>query len=243
MAMLRKAMRKVLSRNTLYYPGCVLKHAAPELDQNYREILKKLKIDHIVIEEFVCCGSPVLASGYKEDFENLKKKNIELLDRYGISKIITPCPGCARMFIQDYKLGDEGIEVIHMTQLLAKKLEKINDLFKKGKAAKVTYHDPCHLGRHLGVYDDPRKVIIAAGYGLEEFERSRNKAVCCGAGAGMKANFPEIANKIAKEKFSNVKTKLITTSCALCYLHLKENAPKEFEVKELSELIKDAITG
>lgn len=243
MATLRKVMRKVLSRNTLYYPGCVIKHAAPELDENYKQILKKLKIDFISIDEFVCCGSPALAAGYKEDFENLRKKNVELLDRYGVSRIITPCPGCARMFIQDYKLEDEGIEVVHITQLLGKKLEKINDLFKKGNATKITYHDPCHLGRHLGVYDDPRKVIIAAGYGLEEFEKCREKTVCCGAGAGMKANFPEIANKIAKDKFNGIKTKVVTTSCALCYFHLKENAPKDVEVKELSELIKDAIIG
>ena len=74
MVKLRKMMRKVLSRNTLYYPGCVIKHVAPDLDDNYKQILKKLKVEFLTIDEFVCCGSPVLAAGYKEDFENLKKK-------------------------------------------------------------------------------------------------------------------------------------------------------------------------
>jgi len=241
MVFMRKVVRKVFSRNTLFYPGCVIRHAAPYLEQNYEQILKKLGVEFVKIDEFVCCGSPVINAGYKEDFENLKKKNMELLDRYGISTIITPCPGCARMFTQDYNLKDEGIEVLHITQVIAKKLDKINDLFKKGNAPKVTYHDPCHLGRHLGIYDDPRKIIIAAGYGLEEFEKKREKAVCCGAGGGMKANFPETANKIAQDRIKGAKTKLITTTCALCYLHLKENAPKDTEVKELSQLIGDAI--
>jgi len=243
MALMKKMVRKVFSRNTLFYPGCVIRNAAPQIGDNYEKILKKIGVDFIKIDEFVCCGSPVLAAGYKADFENLRKKNMDLLDRYGISTIITPCPGCARMFIQDYKLPESGIEVLHITQVLGRKLEKINDLFKKGSASKVTYHDPCHLGRHLGIYDDPRKIIIAAGYGLEEFDKCREKAVCCGAGGGMKANFPEAANKIADEKFKNMKTKIVTTACALCALHLKENAPKDVEVKELSELIKDAIVG
>ncbi len=241
MTSIRKLVRKIFSRNILFYPGCVIKYANPEWGLNYEEILKKLGIDYIKIDEFSCCGSPVLNAGYKKDYENLKEKNLELLDKYGISKIITPCPGCARMFIEEYNLPKEGIEIIHFSQLLSKKLEIINDLFKKGNAPKVTYHDPCHLGRHLKIYDEPRKTIIAAGYGLEEFKKNREKAVCCGAGGNMKANFPEVANKIASEKFKEIKTKIVVAPCALCVLHLKENAPKDIEVKELSELIKDAI--
>lgn len=241
MVRLRKVVRKIFSRNTLFYPGCIIKNAAPDIGENYRQILKRLGFDYIEIDEFACCGSPVLAAGYKEDFEKLREKNLELLDRYGVSRIITPCPGCARMFKQDYRLEDEGIEVFHITQIIAKKLEKINDLFKKGNSPKVIYHDPCHLGRHLGIYDDPRKIIIAAGYGLEEFERKREKGVCCGAGGGLKANFPETANKIAQDRFKDIKTKILATTCSLCYLHLKENAPKGVEVMELSQMIKEAI--
>jgi len=240
--MLRKLARKIFAKNTLYYPGCLIKSVATNIDSNYQEILKKLKIDFIVLEEFVCCGCPVLNAGYKEEYEKLKEKNLKLLDRYGISRIIVPCPACLKTLKKDYGLEKKGIKVVHITEALADKLEKIKDLFKKGKTPKITFHDPCHLGRHCGVYDEPRKLLIAAGFGLEEFDKKREHAVCCGGGGGVKANFPDIANKIAKERLKGCKTPFLVTACPLCYLHLKENArEKGIEVKEMSEVLKGAV--
>ena len=72
MALMKKMVRKVFSRNTLYYPGCVIKSVAPEIGANWEQILKKIGVEFIKIDEFVCCGSPVLAAGYKDDFEELR---------------------------------------------------------------------------------------------------------------------------------------------------------------------------
>jgi len=232
---------KLFSRNTLYYPGCLAKSVATDINENYREILKNLGIDFLIIEEFVCCGSPVLNSGFEEDFERLKKKNIELLKKYGIRTIITPCPACARMFKQDYELEKRGFKVKHVSEVIIENVNKIKPLFKKENPIEVTYHDPCHLGRHLRIYDAPRMAMMKAGYRINEFPKRRENAECCGGGGGVKANFPEIANEVAKRRMKKSRTKIIVTSCPLCYLHFKENADKDHDIKEMSHLLKEAV--
>jgi len=231
--------KKLFSRNTLYYPGCLIKSVATDLNENYKEILNKLGIEFLQIDDFVCCGSPVLNAGYKEDYENLKIKNLALLDTYGIRTVITPCPACLRMLKQDYGLEKEGIKVKHITEVLAENIDKIKEMKQELKA---TFHDPCHLGRHCGIYNEPRKLLMKAGYKLEEFDKNKDEAVCCGGGGGVKANFPEIANEIAKKRLKTCKTKLLVTSCPLCYLHLKENSRESnIEVKEMSEILREAV--
>jgi Fe-S oxidoreductase len=198
----------------------------------------------VQIPEFICCGSPVLNAGYQAEYEKLKEKNIQLFDKYGIGTIITPCPACYKVLSRDYNLAKEGIEVKHITQVLAENLSKIKDIFKKEKGMpEITYHDPCHLGRHCKIYDEPRKAIISAGFNLKEFKNCKENAECCGAGSGVRANFPETARKIAQKRLKNCKTKLLVTTCPLCYLHLKEaaDAEKKIDVMEYSQLMKDAI--
>ena len=232
---------KLFSRNTLYYPGCLIKNVATDLNENYKQILKKLGIEFLEIDEFVCCGSPVLNAGYKEDFEILKAKNIDLLEKYGIKQIITPCPACTKMLKKDYELDKRGIKVKHITEVLADNLGKfkeIKELLKNPQ--QITFHDPCHLGRHCGIYNEPRKLIMRAGYQLYEFDKKGPDAECCGAGGGVKANFPDIANEVAKKRIKSCKTKLLATACPMCYLHLKENAGN-IKVVELSELLKEAL--
>jgi len=242
--MIKGALRKLFARNVLYYPGCLIGHYAIELNDNYKEILKKIGINFLQIDEFSCCGSPVLNAGYKDEFERLKEKNISLFDKYGVGTIITPCPACYKMLKDDYNLKKEGIEVKHITQVLAENISKIKDIFKKEKGMpEITYHDPCHLGRQSKIYDEPRKALIAAGFKLVEFDKCKENAECCGAGSGVKANFPETAKKVAQKRLKDCKTSLLVTTCPLCYLHLKEVADgeKKVEVMELSQLMKDAI--
>ena len=238
--MLRKIVRKVFSNKTLYYSGCVTRNVATNIDENYKLILKKLGVDFITIDEMSCAGSPALNAGYIDDFDKLKEKNMELMDKFGISKIVTSCPGSLKVFKQNYRLEEQGIEVMHIYELMAKNIHKIQDKFKKGGAPRVTFHDSCSLGRYCGIYDEPRKLIIAAGYGLEEFAKKREKADCCGACGGVKANFPQVANDIAKQRLKQCKTQILVTASPSCYLHLKQYAT-DVQVVELSELIKVAI--
>jgi Fe-S oxidoreductase len=242
--MLKRLARKIFARNVLYYPGCLINFYSKDLNENYLEILKKLGINVVQIPEFICCGSPVLNAGYKTEYEKLREKNLKLFDKYGIGTIITPCPACYKMLSKEYNLAKEGIEVKHITQVLAENLHKIKDIFRKEKnMPEITYHDPCHLGRHCGIYDEPRKVLMAAGFNLKEFKKNKANAECCGAGSGVRANFPETARKVAQKRLKDCKTKILVTTCPLCYLHLKDtaDAEKNVDVMELSQLMKDAI--
>jgi Fe-S oxidoreductase len=233
--------KKFFSRNTLYYPGCLIKSVATDINENYKEILRKLGVEFLEFDDFVCCGSPVLNAGFKEDFEQIRAKNMALLDVYGIKTVITPCPACLKMLKQDYELEKEGIKVKHITEVFAENIHKfkeIKEIWKNQK--KITFHDPCHLGRHCGIYNEPRQLLMKAGYKLEEFDKKGAEAECCGGGGGVKANFPDISNEIAKKRLKGCKTPILATACPLCYLHLKENA-SGIEVKEISQIMKEAL--
>lgn len=227
--------------NILYYPGCLTKFAAKDLKEKYEKILRTLGIDFIELAEIEkCCGSPALKAGYIEDFKKLAEENLKIFKEHSVKKIITNCPACFMILKKEYKkvLGDKwNIEIEHITQTIAKKdlrLFKNKDLREKT----VTFHDPCHLGRQMGVYEEPREIIKKLGYEIVEMQLTKSGSFCCGGGGGTKTNEPELANKIAKDRIEQAKktgAPILVTCCPLCYLHLKENA-KDIEVKELSEL-------
>ena len=232
--------KKLLKGNTLYYPGCLSKFVAKDLVINYKKILKDNKIDFIELADLeVCCGSPALKAGYDEDFEDLARKNLKIFQEHSVDKIITHCPACFMIFKKEYPkiLGEEwSVEVEHITQTLADK-----DIKKDDSKETITFHDPCHLGREMGVVSEPRKVLENSGYKIEEMELSCKNSLCCGGGGGVQSNEPNLANKIAKDRIDMAKktgAKMLVTPCPLCYLNLKNNLEdEEIEVKEFSELI------
>jgi Fe-S oxidoreductase len=233
--------------NTLYYPGCLTKFVAKDLAENYRRILQKIGLDFIELPDLeVCCGSPALAAGYSADFKNLAEKNLKVFKEHAVAKIITNCPACFKIFSVDYqKVLDSNwdIKAEHIVQTMVNSKAIGNWKLEIGNSrrSRVTYHDPCHLGRLMGIYDEPRQVLKGLGIKTKEMERNKSYALCCGGGGGVKANWPELANKIAKERIGLAKdigAECLVTNCPLCYLQLKENS-EEIEVKEMSQLIKE----
>lgn len=226
---------KNFGKNTLFYPGCMLKFAMEKELQNYKDIMNFFGIDFIMIKEEVCCGSPVLNAGYKKDFRNLAKKNFEIFKKRNISKIITPCPGCYNVFKNEIPkvLHNWDIEVEHFTQILLKELKKRKQK-KEVKKEIVSYHDPCHLGRFSRIYDEPREIIKILGGELKEMIHNRENALCCGAGGGVKANYPEIAREIAKKRMEEAPKEAvkILTPCGLCATNLKTADSKVVEFSE-----------
>lgn len=228
MKMLGKLFDRISGGNVLYYPGCLTHFALPEIEENYIRILKRMGIDAIVLPEFNCCGSPVKHAGYKGDFENLKNKNAELFRKYGIKKIITNCPAC---FLT---LKNSGFNAEHIAQTLYARINKLEQGSGKGH---IAYHDPCHLGRHSSIYEEPRSILKRLGYEVVELASSRENSLCCGAGAGMKANHPEIANMAAKICLQGCAAEKLVSTCPLCYMHFRENARNGMEVLEFSEVL------
>ena len=219
--------------NLLYYPGCLTRFALPEIENNYVEILKKLDLEFVTIPDyFVCCGAPVLNAGYVDEFNEHKGSLYNYLKKYGITKIVTSCPTCYHMLKNKY-----NYDVKHATQAIYKHINKLKPI---SEGEKITFHDPCHLGRYEGVYNEPRAIVKAMGFELIEMKDNKEKSLCCGAGAGLRNVKPRTSAEIAKirgKQAADAGTKKMVTCCPMCYSHLKENAPKGVEVYELSELL------
>jgi Fe-S oxidoreductase len=231
--------------NVLYYPGCMSKFVTKDLAENYRKILRKIGIDFIELKDLeVCCGSPVLNAGYFKEFENLVKKNFSVFKEHSIRKIITGCPACFKTFKIEYPkvIKNFDIEIEHATQTIWKAIENGKLKLKKVNG-KATYHDPCHLGRYSGIYEEPRKIIEALGYDLVEMEFSREKSFCCGGGGGVKSNYPVLAEAMAKERIKQAEktnAEILITACPLCYFCLKE-AGKKIKVYEISQVLINSL--
>lgn len=245
MRLLSKIAERLFRGNTLYYPGCLTKLVLKDLEERYRMILQKLGLDVIQLRDLeLCCGSPVYNAGYRSDFLQLAAKNFSVFKDHGVSQIITNCPACYKVFSQDYPeaLDEWEIETVHITTALWEALERGRLKIEKKHNEWVTYHDPCHLGRHSGIYEEPRAILRALGFELVEMRCSREEAFCCGGGGGLRANNPELANRIARERADQAReigVDTIITPCPLCYQHLKENS--ELQVLELSEVLGNAL--
>jgi Fe-S oxidoreductase len=242
-------LNKLLAKNVLFYPGCMEKFVLKEFQDNYEKILRKCGVDFIKLKDLeVCCGSPVLNAGYFVDFKTLAKKNYKIFKEHGVKKIITPCPACFKTFELEYpEVMDEfDIEVEHVTQTISNAIKNGNLKLKRiKKSMKVTFHDPCHLGRYCGVYEEPREILKALGYELTEMKFNRENSFCCGGGGGLKSNYPELSEEIAKMRIKHakeVKVNVIVTACPMCYSCLRE-VGRQSRVKtvELSSLILERV--
>lgn len=215
---------KNVGSNTLYYPGCLTKGVLKTELENYKQIFNKLDIDFIMLpDNEVCCGLPVLNAGYKKELKELAKKNYELFKKNNIKKIITNCPSCYHTFNEIYpKLMREwNIKVEHASVAILNALKEKN--IKIQGQEPVTYHDPCHLGRYSKIYDEPRQIIQLLGGKLIEMQHNRENSLCCGGGGGVRANFPELAKEIAKNRTSEApfEAEKIISPCGLCFSNLK----------------------
>jgi Fe-S oxidoreductase len=228
-------------KNVLFYPGCLSKFVLKPETENYKKILEKIGIDFIMLPDELCCGSPVFNAGYESSGLKLARKNLELFKNHNIAKIITNCPACYKTF-KEYKnmLPDWKIEVEHITATILNYLKKKNIQYNIKERA--TYHDPCHLGRHSQIYQEPREILERLGYEIIEMKNSKERALCCGGGAGLKANNPSLADKIAKKRIAQaheVGADKIITTCPLCFAHLEENS--DLQVLEFSYVVADAL--
>jgi len=246
MSLLKNLKKQFTQGNTLFYPGCLTAYKATDFQDNYEEILRKIGVEFMVLNKFNCCGSPVLNSGSITDFIQLAKKNLEIFKDHSIGQIITGCPACYKMFKKHYAgaLGAKwDIEVNHISQVLVEKLETgVLNLNKIDKS--ITYHDPCHLGRHMNEYVAPRQLLKAITDDFREMKLTKEFSMCCGAGGGVSSNFPDTVKEISRERVEQAletKADILVTTCPMCDLQLFAAAAKDIEVMEFSEIILEAL--
>ncbi len=233
-----------------FFVGCTVPYRLPNVARAAAGILKKLNIKFRVFqgEEF-CCGGVLYRVGLTSKTHELMDHNLNMIEGSGIKKLLFVCPGCYETFKSIYpKLGGNlKFEVQHMVEFLSEHLDN-NKIEFNESPQRVTYHDPCHLGRLEGIYEQPRKILNAIpGLILVEMERTMDNAWCCGAGGGVKAAFKDFAFWAASERLDEAKTtdsRLLLTACPFCELNLKEPAEvyKEYpEVKDILEFICETL--
>lgn len=224
----------LLGGNTLYYPGCLTKSFLPGIQSNYEELLRRAGIDFIVLDA-PCCGSPVHNAGYEKDFAELAQKNKQMFAEYSVKKIITNCPACYGV------LGSMGIAAEHAVITIKNALER-GKLKASGRRGTITYHDPCHLGRYAGIYEEPRAVLRMLGYEVREMRCNRERSLCCGGGGGLRSNCEALSNAIAKQRLAEAASvaDTLVTACPMCYAHFRQNATN-MRVLEFSEVVLDAV--
>ncbi len=226
----------ITNTNVLYYSGCLTKFMLKDIKENYKQILKCFGIEYIEINELGCCGSPVLNSGYRKDFENLVNNNKRILEDYGIGTIISNCPSCCSIFKRYYP----EYKVYHITEII-----DINKLKKVFSDQNITYHDPCHLGRYLKVYEKPREILKNLGINIVEMVNNRENSNCCGGGGNLNNNFPQISSKLAEARIQealNTDCNILATTCPMCYLQLKKHSNNRIKVLEFSEILVKFLT-
>ncbi|MDO9044025.1 MAG: (Fe-S)-binding protein [Methanobacteriaceae archaeon] len=206
----------------LYFRGCVAREKETNISKSTEAILREVGIDFKTISNEICCGSVLMRTGFLEEAKDQMQKNIDNLKG---QKVLVSCAGCYKTFKEDYKeiLGVE-LDVIHTSQLFKDLIVENKIIIKKSESIKVTYHDPCHLGRHCYEYESPREVLKFIS-SLVEMENNRENSRCCGSGGGVKSAFPEIAINIAQERLKDAEktmASLIITSCPFCKLNLNQ---------------------
>jgi heterodisulfide reductase subunit D len=220
----------------LYYTGCTAGLRLPNIAKSTAKILKAAGIDFAVLEEEPCCGSVMLRTGRAEDAKKNAEKSVKVIKKSGAKKILVTCAGCLKTLRDDYpKLGFELQEVLHVTQALQEIVQgKKLKLKPLGEGVKVTYHDPCHLSRAAGLYDDPREIIRSIpGVEFVEMETNRNAAMCCGAGGGLRSYDADLSKKMAADRVKSaidIDAEIIATTCPFCENNLVEGT-KQIESK------------
>lgn len=244
--------------DVFFWTGCTVYYDAffPEFEVNTVagsqasvKLLNSIGVDPVVSQEERCCGHDLLWNGDLKNFELLAKHNVELVEKSGAEVLVTPCAECARTWRIDYaKYATKPVRVLHLTEYLRENATKLK--FKENGGKKVTYQDPCRLGRHLGVYDPPRELLEKVpGVELAEMEHSGRSATCCAGGTW--SHCDRFSKQIQVDRLKEARdtgAEVMATACPKCQVHFKcsMNDPKlggeiEIEMRDVAEIMADAL--
>jgi Fe-S oxidoreductase len=237
----------------VYFTGCYTSYLLPDTAAATARIFNAagLEVAHLGEDEG-CCGEILKQCGDTKRLKEVATRNVELLKEAGARRVIFSCAHGYATVKNDYSnphiVGELPFEVVHTSEVFARLIQEGKITFSKNLDRKVTYHDPCFLGRHGGVYDAPREVLSAIpGIELNEMERYGKWAYCCGAGGKVTLNaFPEFANETGKERLLEAKgaADICVTNCPTCYNHMRAIAKTEdipVKLVDLSTLLAEAM--
>jgi len=237
----------------LYFSGCYLSYD-PRLKKvatATANILNRAGVDFGILgAKENCCGESIRKTGDEELFKRLAKENIKNFIDNGVKKILVSSPHCYHTFKNEYPEFMVNFEVVHITQFLSELINEGRIELNKEYGKKVTYHDPCYLGRHNGIYDEPREVLKKIpGLELNEMPESRETSLCCGGGGGriwMETLKGERFSDLRIEQAVGVGAEVLVTSCPYCITHFEESRlsledNESLVIKDITEIVAEVI--
>jgi Fe-S oxidoreductase len=236
----------------LFWVGCSgsFDQRSQKITKAFATILNKVGINYAILgKEEMWNGDPARRAGNEFLFQMMAYQNIQLLDGYGIKKIVTTCPHCFNIFKNEYPVLGGNYEIVHHATFLQQLIDEGKIKMKGGgtfKGKKITYHDSCYLGRANNIYEAPRKVLEALDVELVEMKRSRSNGLCCGAGGAQVFKEEEkgrtrISTERTKEAIGTG-AKVIASNCPFCMTMLSDGVKsnekeEEVQVLDLAEMI------
>ncbi len=238
--------------DVLYFVGC-----APSYDPRVQgvaralaKILTQAGVDFAILgNEESCCGNEIRRMGEDGLFEMLKEHNLDLFTRYGVRQIVTTSPHCYNVLKNEYQ--DSNLEVRHYTQLIAELIDNGKLPLAKKIKKRVAYQDPCFLGKQNLIFDEPRFVLQSIpGITLVDFERSRERSLCCEGGGGRQwvdvSDSQERLADIRVEEALELGVEVLATACPFCLLNLEDavktqDVAKRLQVKDIAELVLEVM--
>ena len=230
--------------DVVYYVGCTAGAKLPPVAKATAKILHAAGVEFAVMEDEPCCGSVMLRTGKVEEVAEYAKEAVEAIARTGAKQIIISCAGCLKTLRNDYpaKFNLEMPEILHIVEY-AEQLIKDGKIKPRGlgETQKVTYHDPCHMGRELDVYDAPRFILESLpDLELVEMETIRAQAICCGAGGGLRSYDAALSKDIGADRVRSAEStgaQILATACPFCEINLVSGT----EIQESSMRVADVV--
>jgi Fe-S oxidoreductase len=240
-------------KEILYFPGCYLSYdpRSKKVARATAAILQKAGVDFGILgSKENCCGESIRKTGDEALFKRLARENIKTFVDNGVKKILVSSPHCYHTFKNEYPEFRVNFEVVHISQYLHQLVQEGRLALSGEYAKKVAYHDPCYLGRHNGIFEEPRNVVKKVpGLELKELPESRVDSLCCGGGGGrvwMETQKGERFSDLRLEQAIGVGAEVLATSCPYCITMFEDsrltlNVTEEIEIKDITEIIAEAI--
>jgi Fe-S oxidoreductase len=237
----------------LYFPDCYLSYDSrlKKVATATANILNKAGVDFGILgSKEVCCGESIRKAGDEELFKKLARENIKTFIDNGVKKILVSSPHCYHTFKNEYPQFKVNFEVFHVTQYLFKLINEGKLKLTKEYKKKITYHDPCYLGRHNGIFDEPREVLKSVpGLQLVEMSDTRIDSLCCGGGGGriwMDTPKGERFSDLRLAQAVDAGAEMLVTACPYCITMFEDSRlsmanNETFEIKDITEIIQEVI--
>ena len=237
----------------LYFPCCYLCYdpRLKKVAQATAKVLNKAGVDFGILgSKENCCGESIRKTGNEELFKRLAKENIKTFVENGVKKILVSSPHCYHTFKNEYSEFKVNFDVVHISQYLPELIKKGRLQVTKDYGKKVTYHDPCYLGRHNGLYDEPREALKRIpGLDLVEMAETREDSLCCGMGGGriwFETPKSERFSNIRMEEAIGLGAEELVTACPYCITNFEDtaavlNCTDVIEVKDITEILQEVI--